>query len=120
MEHARIDSPQLPAGVTPEGILAAFPDATMLLHRDWRIVYANPQAIRLFGNAGELVGRAPWEIWASEDGKEVEQAHLRALKERTPVQIALASGEWLELRASCSEAGVVAIYREMTPETLAQ
>jgi PAS domain S-box-containing protein len=109
----------LPFAPDLRGFLANFTEALIVVNADWRIIFSNPAASALYRRTSDcLMGTIPWEHWPAAARDEIQQQHHRALKDRTPVELQkfLENGfkEWLELRAFCCEAGIVAYYRDIT------
>jgi PAS domain S-box-containing protein len=107
-----------PALVDTQGILASFPEALVVVDNDWRIVYSNPEAVRLNRKTSdELLGNTPWEQWPTSLRAEVERQHRRALREGVRVELRnpVAEGpeESLELHAFSCELGIVAYYHDI-------
>jgi PAS domain S-box-containing protein len=115
----------LPALVDPHNLLASFTEALVVVDEDWRILFANANATRLFRKTPDrLLAETPWEQWPNSGRAGMEQQHRRALKEQKPVQLrhpaAEGSESWLELRAFSSEAGIIAQYRDITEQRRAE
>jgi PAS domain S-box-containing protein len=110
--------PFSPALVDKQGILASFPEALLVVDKDWRIVFSNAEAARLIRKTSdELLGNTPWEHWPASVRAEVERQHWRALREGVPVELRHPVAEnfdgSLELHAFSCELGTVAYYHDI-------
>src|ERR1700730_1496559 len=114
------------ASLTPslsgfQDLLDNFPGAFLVLDANWRIVYANARATRLYRNTRkELYGSLPWEQWPSALQSNIEQKHRRALTEQLPVQLQYGPGEgreeWFEVRAYSSDVGIIVYYHDISEQ----
>jgi PAS domain S-box-containing protein len=111
--------PFSPALMGMHGILASFPEALVVVDKEWRVAYSNAVAARLARRTpDELLGNTPWDQWPASVRAEVERQHRRALKEGTPVELPHPAAEGpegsLEMRTFSCELGIVAYYRDIT------
>jgi PAS domain S-box-containing protein len=116
--------PLPPVLVGVQGLLACFTEPLIVLDNEWRIIYANPEAARLYRKTSDrLWGAAPWEQWPVSARAKIQPLHRRALTGQIPVELHYfpdgESEKWLELRAFSCEAGIVAYYRDITGQKLA-
>lgn len=66
-----------------EQVLATLPEALLLIDRDWRILWANPLAMRLSRLSEASFGRDHWELYPETLGTEIETTYRRAMRDRT-------------------------------------
>jgi PAS domain S-box-containing protein len=116
--------PLPPVLVGVQGLLACFTEPLIVLDNEWRIIYANPEAARLYRKTSDrLWGATPWEQWPVSARAKIQPLHRRALTGQIPVELHYfpdgESEKWLELRAFSCEAGIVAYYRDITGQKLA-
>lgn len=103
-------------------ILSSITDAFCALDRDWRFIYLNAAAERIFqvifqGVPRELIGRNLWEefprAWDSEFGRELR----RAMTEQTPFAYEAfyrPAATWLEIHAYPTPDGLSLYFRDIT------
>src|SRR6266849_3343497 len=105
----------LQARVSAQDFLANFTEPLVILDGDWRIVYANPHAARLYGKPPELLlGRPPWDQWPPPTHTEIENQHRRALQTQTSIEIPHSdSNAALELRAFSCDLGIIIYYHDL-------
>ena len=112
------------SGPDLSALLEASPDAIFELDSDFRIVYANPQAIRIsqLGPDGSI-GRCYWELRPEMRGTAVEEDFRTVMRDRTPRQFSLFHKTlhiWMDvLIAPCGE-GIAVFYRDTTSAKLAE
>src|SRR5579864_3183418 len=109
----------LPTLVSTQGFLSRFTEPLIVLDEDWLIVYANPEAERLWRKSpDQLLGRPPWDMWPESERTEIERCHRQALDEHASVEIRQAvereSEKCLSLHAFSCELGIIVYYHDLT------
>jgi PAS domain S-box-containing protein len=85
---APADAADEPAWITPAEILESIGEAFYALDRQWRFVYVNRMAERLWGRKREeLLGKVAMAVFPMWIGTESHAAHLRAMQSGRPVSI---------------------------------
>lgn len=103
-------------------VLDSITDAVVMLDREWRITYANPQAARIEGKSTELfVRRTYWQEWPASLGSEIERQFRHAVEERVPVEFEhhyqdAARDIILGIRAYPVDDGLAVFYRDITEQ----
>ncbi len=101
-------------------IVDHLPDAILFLDRDWRITYANAQAVRISRVAAEeLNGRTHWELFPDTLGTEVERQYRRTMEQRTEEQMEFYYARfaiWLRLRSVPIEIGIAIHCQDVTKQ----
>ncbi|MES3034690.1 MAG: PAS domain-containing protein [Gemmatimonadota bacterium] len=99
-------------------VLESIADSFVRLDRDWRFVYANPQADRLLGlPTGALIGQVIWEAFPGLAGSPFEAVYRRAMDERIPGALTAWYPEherWYEVRVSPAPDGIVAYFADVS------
>src|SRR6185437_7297850 len=76
-------------------ILEGIVDGFCAFDREWRVTCLNGAAERIFGlTRGEMLGRSCWELFPAWRGTVMEEAYLRAVRDRMPVEFEI----WYEPR----------------------
>ncbi|MEO9062606.1 MAG: PAS domain-containing protein, partial [Nitrosospira sp.] len=90
------EGPQPPGtGPPPIDILDGIADGFCAFDREWRVTCLNRAAERIFGlTRGEMLGRSCWELFLAWRGTVMEEAYLRAVRDRIPVEFEI----WYESR----------------------
>jgi PAS domain S-box-containing protein len=104
-------------------------DAYVTLDRAWRIVYANPRAIEVIRQITDLepeefLGKKThWEVFPWSIGQITEREYRRAVAEQTAVHFEVLyepSGDWFEVHAYPSNAGLGIYFRDVTKRKQAE
>jgi signal transduction histidine kinase len=115
-------SPRNDSPLTADEVLARVSEAVVVVDRNWRIVYANPEAARINNKqTSEFVGKLHWEEWPGAVGtkfehefrramREQKRTHFRALYDHPPYHV------WLDVRAYPSPDRLTLFYRDVTAE----
>ncbi|MGI4788196.1 MAG: PAS domain S-box protein [Janthinobacterium lividum] len=107
-------------------ILENITDAFVALDRDWRIVYANPEACRINQKPlEEFVGKIHWDEWPGAVGTELERHYRYVMETREAAHFEhrYVSGPydvWLENDAYPSEDGINIFYRDISKRKAAE
>jgi len=90
------EAPQPPGTGPPSvDILEGIADGFCAFDREWRVTCLNGVAERIFGlTRGEMLGRSCWELFPAWRGTVMEEAYLRAVRDRMPVEFEI----WYESR----------------------
>ena len=99
-------------------LLDAIGDLYFTLDHDWRFTYLNQHAlVRAQKPAGELLGRALWEVYPGLLGTPVEAHYRRAMSTGETVHFeipGLLTGRWFEVYACPSVDGLTVYSRDIT------
>jgi PAS domain S-box-containing protein len=99
-------------------MLEEIDEAFIALDWEYRYVHANEAALRMAGKSrAELLGRKPWDIWATYADTPAGEAIRAAMELGRPSVVeyqAVASGAWLEARVYPTSAGISAYFREIS------
>ncbi len=105
-------------------ILAAASEAVLYLDAEWRVLLANPLAMRISRLRPEDIGGNHWEIYPQTLGTEIEAVYRRAMHERTRehFEFFYAPFEcWYDLSiVPLSTGGLVFYYTETTEKRAAE
>jgi len=101
------------------GILASIADGYISLDDAWRFLAINPVAERdIFRRpAGELLGKAFWDIYPQGRGGEFHQHYEKAFRKRVPVHFEAKSNvtdKWLEVHAYPVDDRLDVYFRDIT------
>ncbi|MEO8735912.1 MAG: PAS domain-containing protein [Edaphobacter sp.] len=112
------------SGPNIAALLSASPDAILELDRDFRIVYANPQAIRIsqLGPDGSI-GKIYWDMRPAMRGTIVEENFLAVMRGRTPRKFELFHPMlriWMDVLVTPCEDGIAVFYRDITAAKLTE
>jgi PAS domain S-box-containing protein len=110
--------PPSPSSLKLAALLDASPDAILALDRDFRIAYANPQAIRVsqLGPDGSI-GTVYWDLRPEMRGTLLEENLLAAMRERSPRQLEFfhkTLGIWMTVLINPCEDGVAIFYKDIS------
>jgi PAS domain S-box-containing protein len=131
-EPVKPDEPVLAAGAGLPGeararlahLLDAVGDIYFTLDRDWRFTYLNRHALaRGRKSADELLGRTIWEAYPEVLGTPLEEHYRQALATGETVRFempGLLSGNWFEVYACPSAAGLTVYSRDITERKRAE
>jgi PAS domain-containing protein len=112
--------------LTADEILSRITDAVIIVDREWRIIYANPEAARINQKAVEdFLGNVHWEEWPGAIGKPFESELRRAMREQVAVHFRdlYDHGDyhvWLDVRAFPSPETLTIFYRDISAEREAE
>lgn len=103
-------------------IFDSMPEGFGMLDRDWRVIYMNPEGLRLGQRcAAEALGHDHWEVWPEVRGTALEAAYRRVARSGMPETLEqLVSFDperslWLELRVQRTRAGeLVILFHDIT------
>lgn len=102
-------------------VLDSVTDAFLVMDRDWRITFINPEAARINKKPpAAFLGKTHWEEWPASVGTVVEEQYRKAMNERVVVHFEhhyYVAGEydtWLDIRAYPYEDGLALLYRDIT------
>jgi len=107
-------------------ILERVSDAFIALDREWRIVYANPEACRINQKPlEEFQGKIHWEEWPAAVGTDLERQFRRAMDAQVDVHFehryaADPYDVWLEIDAYPTGQGLSLFYRDITTRKRAE
>ncbi|MGE5547847.1 MAG: PAS domain S-box protein [Solirubrobacterales bacterium] len=105
-------------------ILESIGDAFYAVDHEWRLTYVNHKAEELWGRRREdLIGRNFWDQFPQAIGSLPFEAHLRAARERRPVQMEVRSSildHWVDLSIYPSDAGLSVYFRDITERKQAE
>ena len=105
-------------------LLDVLPDAVLKFDRDLRVVYANPQALRLSRlDPATSIGQCYWDIRPEMRGTLVEENFLAVMHERTPRRFEVFHKTldiWLDVHVTPCEDGLAVIYKDISATKLAE
>ena len=105
-------------------LLNQMPDGVLCCDRDWRITYANPEAVRLLGLTPELMNtKSHWEIFPEKIGTEIERIYrgVMATDEAAHFEYFCAPRDiWLDTHVLPTVEGVTIYFRDVTDHKGAQ
>jgi PAS domain S-box-containing protein len=120
---AQAGSPHV-AGQDLAALLDTLPDAVISFDRDFRITYANPQAIRVSQLAPDgSIGTIYWDLRPDSRGTIVEENLLAAMRNRAPRQFeyfCAPVGLWMDVLVTPFADGLAAFYKDISPAKLAR
>ena len=135
IEHIHMDEPQggIPTfqhhGLTSEGgtalqhatllqVIDQLSDAILFVDRDWRIVYANPVALRVSRLTARDIGtRTHWEIYPETVNTELDRMYRRVMDSRESAQMEYYYAPfalWVDVCATPINQGIAIQYRDIT------
>ena len=113
-----------------ETILESITDAYVSVDRDWRFTYINDRALRRMQvRAGgpvtreEMLGRNMWDAFPDAVGTELHRRYSEAMGGQGAVEFETyfePSGEWIEVHAYASDAGLSIYYRDVSERMRAE
>jgi PAS domain S-box-containing protein len=104
-------------------------DAYVTLDREWRFMYINPAAMKMFAQlagmeeSAKILGKSHWEVFPGTIGQVIEREYRRAVAEQVPTHfesLDRASGFWAEIHAYPSPVGLGIYFRDITERKHAQ
>jgi PAS domain S-box-containing protein len=106
------------------GIFAVLPDAILYLDRSWRIVYANPEAVRLSRlSQEELEARDFWQVWPDLIGSELERRYRDAMELRQAERFEFhyePFDMWVDIHLMPTGDGLAICYRDISSRKIAE
>jgi PAS domain S-box-containing protein len=100
-----------------QAMLDELGEGFLALDWEYRCVHANAEALRIGGIPFEdLAGRTPWEVYPALEGSPLQLQYREAMELGRPSVIehcSVATGEWLEVRAYPTPAGISVYYRDI-------
>ena len=111
-------TPASPSALDFAGLLSACPDSVITLDRDFRLTYANPEAIRVsqLGPDGSL-GRCYWDLRPDQRGTTFEQQLYETLRSRIPRRFEYFYpflNLWVDVHVAPHADGLALFYRDIT------
>lgn len=110
------------APLTADEVLSRVTEAVVVVDREWRIIYANPEAARINNKpTQEFVGKLHWDEWPGALGTVFEHELRHCMREQRPVQFRALYDHgpyhvWLDVRAYPSPNRLTLFYRDVTAE----
>jgi PAS domain S-box-containing protein len=105
-------------------ILASVTDAWVTLDRDWRYVYVNERAARIFGRTREqLLGRHIWTEFPEGVGQPFQREYERAMRDRVEIQFEEyypPLDAWFENRIFPSAEGISIVFQDISARKRAE
>jgi PAS domain S-box-containing protein len=99
-------------------LLANIPEAIVCCDRDWRITFANAEAVRIVRiQLSDLNSRTHWEIFPESVGTDVESAYREAMETRVAGKIEhfyAPLDVWLEIHILPLDDGITLYFRDMS------
>lgn len=108
------------------GVLEGMSDAFLALDRDWRITYANREALRIADRGQEeVIGKYLWELQPVGPEDDAVVREFRRADERMSIRLEhrqIANGEerWLDINVYPSPAGLNLFFRDITARKQAE
>jgi signal transduction histidine kinase len=92
-------------------VLSLLPYGVLVVDRDWRITFANPEAHRMLGQDGHTL----WELCPALEATPFATAFRYAMSDRAELisESALPSAGWLQARARPTDNGLVITLRQV-------
>jgi len=107
-----------------ESIVESISDAFYAVDEDWRFIYVNSEAERLWDRPREtLLGRVIWDEFPDARDSESYEAHILAAREARPVSLETESaglGLWLQVDIYPGESGLTVFFRDVTERRKAE
>jgi PAS domain S-box-containing protein len=109
-------------------VLESTSDGIYMLDHQWRFLYFNKRALKIFAHTGTLgmeeaaqglIGASIWQMWPSLFGSSIWEAYHRAVNERQPQHFDFyfdASGQWFAISAYPTAEGLSVFFRDVTDE----
>jgi PAS domain S-box-containing protein len=99
-------------------ILDSISDGFFTLDRNWRFIYVNDEAVRLWRKSlDELIGQSIWDVAPAAVGTIFEEQYRKAVAGQVPVSFEAFSpliNIWLEVRAYPSREGLTVYFHDIT------
>ncbi|MFA8386228.1 MAG: ATP-binding protein [Pelagibaca sp.] len=100
-------------------VLASTTDSVLTIDTDWRVTYANQNAINFFFSGREFLGVSFWELLPDLVGSNFDTLYRRVLErqisEKTDLYYAKL-GSWLEVHAHPTPEKLTIFFRDVTEE----
>jgi PAS domain S-box-containing protein len=117
-ERSRAEAAQRAAEARAAEILESIDDGFYAIDRDWRFLYVNRQAERLWGvRREEILGRSLFEVYPHFAGSGARAAHEQAMAEARPVRIETVSvifGAPIEINIFPNPSGLSVYFRDIS------
>jgi PAS domain S-box-containing protein len=114
VERARVETALRESEERMRDILESINDAFYAVDQEWRFTYVNRKTEELWGRKREdLLGKVYWDEFQGIVGSEPYNAHVIAMKGRTPIRLETISPinrQWLELSIFPTADGGLSIY----------
>ena len=105
-------------------VFESVPDAIACFDRDWKITFANPEAMRVSRiSAEDLNKRTHWELFPETVGTELETAYRKVMRERVPEHLEFFYAPfqvWVDVHAFPVRDGIAIHYRDVTARKTAE
>jgi PAS domain S-box-containing protein len=105
-------------------LLNQMPDGVLCCDRDWRITFANPEAIRLLRlTSEEMSTKNHWEIFPEKIGTEIERIYRGVMDSGEPSHFEFFCAPrdiWLDTHVLPTNEGVTIYFRDITDHKGAQ
>lgn len=105
-------------------LLESITDAFYALDGQWRVTYANQNALDYFGlSRAEFIGKMLWDLLPQARGSLAQREFERAVKDQTSVLFDLlspVSGRWIELKAYPHQDGLAVHFRDISDRKRAE
>ena len=99
-------------------LLQGLPDAVLCVNRDWRVTYANDEALRLTGmSMADLQTKDLWNVYQGTEGSIFERSCRSAMETQRSDQFEYfypSSAKWLAFTILPSDDGLSLLYRDVT------
>ena len=99
-------------------VLESVTDAFVSLDRNWRYVYINDRAARIFNRRREdLLGKHIWTEFPEGVGQPFQQVYERAMAEQIPIQFEeyyAPYDQWFENRVYPTQGGISVVFQDIT------
>jgi len=95
-------------------VLSLLPYAVVVVDREWRVTFANPEAHRLLGQHGATL----WELCPELEATSFGAAFRYAMSDRAELisESALPTAGWLQAQAKPTDTGLLITLRQIYPE----
>ena len=114
----------MPTPSTLARLVDQLTDGVVFIDRGWRLVYANPAAMRISRfTAEDLRTRTHWEIFPETVGTELERMYRDVMEARRPGRTEYyypPYDVWVDVNAMPADHGIVIHYREITKRKQAE
>ncbi len=100
-------------------VLAITTDSVLTMDTDWRVTYANQNAINFFFSGREFLGISFWELLPDLVGSKFDTLFRRVIERQAPEKTDLYCaklGSWLEVHAHPAPEKLTIFFRDVTEE----
>ena len=100
-------------------VLASTTDSVLTVDTDWRVTYANQNAINFFFSGREFLGISFWELLPDLVGSKFDTLFRRVIERQAPEKTDLhyaKLGSWLEVHAHPAPEKLTIFFRDVTEE----